>query len=514
MNKIFKNSIFNIIQVVIVIPIFFILVPYTISKIGTEGYGIWALVGIIGSYQSFVDFGLTTGLIRFVAKAEAVKDYDGISEYLSTSAMIYLFFSLIIILIVILSKKIIVVNILGINNNLETAYFLVVFVALSSMVNMISGLFKSIIDGVQRMDISNGILTVQVLLSAIGTFYFLESGYDLKGLAINLLLCSSVSLIANVYFSKLILPYKIHPLLFKVSRFKEMFSYSINLQLSGLIRIWIEPLNKILISHFFSLSYVGYYEIALRFNKRITSLIRAALSPIFPAAAEIYQKHGFDKIEKLRIKSSKYLFTFLTPLYVLIIILIPDFVKLWLEPDMQIVSPLIVIFMVGLYVSLLATPAYTILKGLGYSRDTLFVGIQSVIVNIIGIFIFYKLMGFYGFCLGFSLSMAYSFFASQYYYKKRFGMELKVFKVFGDKKVIISSLIFLAIGIAFINIFSLNNYFKIAIFGLVFFIFNLIIIWKLRIITGADIELLIGNNLYNKILIKLQKLTVNINKNK
>lgn len=507
MNKIFKNSIFNIIRVVVVTPIFFILVPYTISKIGTEGYGIWALIGVVGSYQSFVDFGLTTSLIRFVAKAEVFKDYDAISEYIATSAIIYLFLSSIVILLIITFKNFIVIDILGIKANLDIAYFLVIFTALSSMINMISGLFRSIIDGVQRMDISNGILTFQVILSAIGTFFFLESGYGLKGLATNLLICSFLSLLLNAYFSKLIVPYKINPLLFKISRFKEMFSYSVNLQLASLVRMWVEPLNKILISHFFSLSHVGYYEVALRFNNHAASLIRSALSPIFPAAAEIYQKQGIEKIEKLRIKSSKYLFTFLTAIYVVIIILIPDFVKLWLGPDLQIVAPLIIIFMVGLYISLLATPAYSILNGTGYSKETLFVQIQSVVVNIVGILVFWKLFGFYGFCAAFSVSMIYSFGASQYYYQRRFGNELKVFKVLGDKKVIISNLINLGIGVAFVNTFNLNNYFKIIVFGLVFFICNILVIWKLRIITGADIEILLGSKGYNRIVAKIKGLS-------
>ncbi len=504
MNKIFRNSLFNIIRVIVVTPIFFILVPYTISKIGTEGYGIWALIGVIGSYQTFVDFGLTTSLIRFVAKAEAVKDYDAISEYLATSMTIYLVLSSIIVLLIIIFRKFIVFNVLNIKTEIEAAYFLVIFTALSSLVNMISGLFRSIIDGVQRMDISNGILTFQVVLSAIGTFFFLENGYGLKGLAINLLICSIISLIANIYFSKLILPYKISPLLFKISRFKEMISYSINLQLANLIRMWVEPLNKILISHFFSLSYVGYYEIALKFNNQLTNLIRSALSPIFPAASEIYQKEGIEKIEKLRIKSSKYLFVFLTAVYIVVIILIPDFVQLWLGSDLQIVSSLIVIFMVGLYISLLATPAYSILNSTGYSKETLFVQIQSVAVNIVGILIFWKLFGFYSFCAGFSLSMAYSFWASQYYYKKRLGKNLKVYKVFADKKVIISNLIFLALGIIFINIINLDNYFEIAIFGLIFFICNLLVIWKLRIITGEDIKMLLGSKSYNRIFDRIK----------
>ena len=514
MNKIFKNSVFSIIRVVVVTPIFFIIVPYTISKIGTEGYGIWALVGVINIYQPFIGFGLGTSLIRFVAKAKASKDYNAISEYLATSFVIYLFLSSIIVLLIILFSDFIAIKVLGIKENIDTVVFLIIVTGCSSIINSVCSLFQSIIDGIQRMDISNSILTIRGIITAIGTFFFLESGYGLKGLGVNLLIVSFLSLVATIYFSKLILQYKINPLLFKISRFKEMFSYSINLQIADLIRKMIEPLNKILISHLFSLSYVGYYEIALKFNTRITNLFRTALTPIFPAASELYQNYGVEKIESLRKKSSKYLFISATIIFVLIIIIIPDFIKLWLGPELQIIAPVIIILMVGLYISLLATPAYIILNGSGYSRDTLVEQIQSVIVNIIGIFIFYKLLGFYGFCAAFSLSMLYGYYITHYYYKKRFGKELKLYKVFVDKKVIISNIIFFAIGIAFINTFNLNNYFKIAIFGLVFFIFNLLVIWKLRIIIGEDIKLLLGNNLYNKIVVKLQGLSFNNNKNK
>ena len=505
MNKIFKNSVFNIIRGVIVTPIYFILVPYIISKIGTEKYGIWALIGTIGSYQTFVNFGLTTSLVRFTAKAKALKDYNAVSEYLATSLDIFFILSTIVAIIIIIFRGFIVVNIFNIKVNIEVATLLIIFSAIASVINMISGLFKSIIDGVQRMDISSGILTVQVILSAIGTFIVLESGYGLTGMGVNLVLVSCFSLLANVIFSKLIVPYRINPLLFSISRLKEMFSYSINIQIGSLIRMWIEPLNKIIISHFFSISYVGYYEIALKFIQKITQLVKSALSPIFPAATELYQKYGVEKIEKLRIKSSKYLFSFTTIIYVVIIILVPDFVKLWLGPELQIVSTVIIIFMIGSYFSLLATSPFMILMGAGYAKDILFLRIQGMVVNIVGILIFIKLYDFYGFCIGFSLSMVYSFLASHYYYKKRFNKELKVYKIFADTKVIISSLIFFAIGFIFANLLNLNNYIIILLLGLILFIFYFGAIWKLRIITRTDIELLLGSKSYSRISNKIRR---------
>jgi O-antigen/teichoic acid export membrane protein len=495
MNKIFKNSLFNIARVIIVTPVFFILVPYIISKIGTEGYGLWALTGVIGSYQAFVNFGLTESMVRFVARAEVQKEYGAIGEYVSTAMLLFLSLSVVIVTIIIVFKHFIVVSILGIKRSISIAEFLIVIAGISSIINLISGLFKSIIDGVQRMDISNIILTIQVILSAAGMFFVLEQGYGLTGMAYNLLIVSLISLGVNMVTSKIIVSYSMNPFIFKYSRLKEMFSYSINLQLASLIRTFIEPINKIIISRFFPLSYVGYYEIALKFCERITQLIRSSLAPLFPAATEIYEKYGIQKIESLRNKSSKYLLSFVTILYVIIILLIPDFIKLWLGPEMQIVSGVVIIFLIGSFFSLLATPVYIILLGTGHARDTLFIQIFTVLINIAGIILFSVIFGYYGFCAGFSLSMIIGFFITHYYYKVRFGSDiekLSVYKIFYNKKIILSGSLFLCSGLLVLKNLNLKSYFEVLIFCFITMILYILTVLKFKIFTIQDIELLFG----------------------
>ena len=68
----------------ILFPIFLLITPYLISKLGAAGYGLWALTGIIASYREFVNFGLTIALVRFVAKEKATENYRAINEYLIT----------------------------------------------------------------------------------------------------------------------------------------------------------------------------------------------------------------------------------------------------------------------------------------------------------------------------------------------------------------------------------------------------------------------------------------------
>jgi O-antigen/teichoic acid export membrane protein len=504
MNKIVKNSLFNVLRVIILTPIAFIIPVYTISKIGSDGYGLFALTSVITSYTVFINFGFGTSLIRYVAKAEARKDNNAISEYLATSMLIYLFFSITIGLIIFICRYFIVTNILNIKDNVDIAAFLISISVITIVINMISGLFNSIIIGLQRMDLSNGILTFNAIVSAITIYIVLECGYGLKGLAIKTLIMSFVSLIANVLVSKLILTFRINPFMFRISRFKEMFSYSINLQLSSIISVCIEPLNKILISHFFPVSYIAYYELALRFRERITILIRESLKPLFPAVAEIQERNGFDKIEKLRYLSTKYIFIITSSIFVGVLIFTPAFVSIWLGSEMSIsemsiVATVIIIFMAGAYMSLLSTPSWAILNGLGYSKQTLIIQSQVILVNIVGILVFLKLFGFYGLCIGFSLSEVYCFFATQYYYKKKLGKEIIMLAGFKDRKIIISNLLFVIVGIMFVKTYQINNFVSfliiISLYLIIYFVFSYLV----KIFGVDDLKIILGVKTYNTI---------------
>ena len=504
MNKIFKNSLFNVITAVILTPIAFILPPYTIAKIGLAGYGIFALTNIVNRYATFINLGFGTSLIRFVAKSDVTKDYQAISEYFITSLITYLFLSITIGSLIFLSRYYIVINILNIKEDIDIAVFLVTVSLITITFNMTNGLLNSIIVGLQRMDITNIILFTNSVLSAFFVFVVLESGFGLKGLAVKTLILSVITLLVNIIVTKSLIPLKINPLLFSRTRFKEMFSYSVNLQLTSILTSWIDPINKILISHFFSVSFVAYYEVAIKFIERITILIRQSINPIFPASAELFEKSGIAKIEKLREITSKYLFIIVITLFVGLLIIVPDFVILWLGPDMRIVSPTILLFLVGTCISLLATSPWALLNGLGFSKETLLVQIQIVIVNVIGIIVLSISFGFYGFCIAYSLSMIYGFFATHYYYKKKMGIKQNVYKVFHNKKVIITNIIFFIVTFTYVKFFPLHNYMLLFTFIGIYGLIYSFIIWKFKIVTKTDLELLLGKNIYNRLIRNLK----------
>ena len=490
MNTIAKNSTSNVARVIILTPIYFLLVPYIISKIGIEGYGIWALIGIFGSYRVFADFGMTTSLIKFIAEANEEKNELITSKYINTSIVTQLGFSIIPIIAIIIFRTFIIINVLNISENIEEIKLLVLIVAISTLINMLAGLFQAIIDGVQRMDISNITITIHTFISALGTYILLELEYGILGLGIIQLVMALVLLGTNIILSKRLIKFRINLFLFSKQTFKEIFSYSINIQLSSLARMWIEPGIKIIVSHMFSVTYVGYYEIALKFTSRITSLIRSALMPLFPAASVFYKNGGVARVEKLRYYSSKYLFLLVSGFIAVTFATLPKFILVWIGPDYNVVLILIMIQLVGLYASILATPAYVIMRGAGFARNTLHIELQTIIIQLICIPIFSSIFGFYGFAISFSLSMICSYYLSLYNFRKVFCLkELSRDSKFTIKAIAISLATY-TMGMFVAGYINNTDLIDFILIGFVSSTLYLILIYYSKAIKKEDIRLI------------------------
>ena len=130
--------------------------------------------------------------------------------------------------------------------------------------------------------------------------------------------------------------------------------------------------------------------------------------------------------------------------------------------------------------------------GIGFSRDTLFVQIQQAAINIVGIIVFIYIFGFYGFCVAYSLARAYSFWTTNYYYRKRFNKAVDMYRAFKDKVIIIGSLCFLIVSILFSMALNSKTVVDLILFCLLFLISYAVFIWKFRIINSQDIRSLTG----------------------
>ena len=493
MNRVFKNSLFNILRSVVLIPVYLFVTPYTLNKLGVEQYGIWALIGVISSYQIFVELGFTNAIIRYVALCRVKDDTKGINEYLAVGLLSFTVVPAVLIIIVWFLRSSIVTGLLGIERDIQLAEELLMFSVFSIMLNLLATLFKSVLDGYQRMDVSNMLVVMQSLLMAGLNVLFLELGYGLAGMTYSLTIASTAGLVINAVSTVWLYPeVRINLFLFRFDRLREIFSYSINLQISSVFKGMITPLYQVIISHFFDLKLVAYFDLAQKFIIISNSLITSGLISLFPAATEKYDREGADGIERLRKKSLQFIYPLTTLVYFSIFIFIPNFTDLWLGEEYRIVSNVIRFLLVANYFISLAVPAYNILNGTGYSKDTLGVQLKSGMLELVGMLLGGWLFGFWGLCSSFSVSIICGFFLTHSYYRRRFLLSESAYAPFLSRNMLIFLLVLTLLGVVAVWIPDVVGRFTFIPVSGIYFLLGLFIIVRLRLLTVADFRSLVG----------------------
>ena len=84
-KRISINVIFSILQVVIVGLIYLIIYKLLLSKLGVERLGIWSLILATTSVANIANFGITSGIVKFVAEYYAEDKIKKVEKVIFTS---------------------------------------------------------------------------------------------------------------------------------------------------------------------------------------------------------------------------------------------------------------------------------------------------------------------------------------------------------------------------------------------------------------------------------------------
>ena len=83
------NTAFNILGKSWGIIIALFLTPYTISCIGVERYGVWALVSVVTSYFGLLDLGIGSSYVKYIAEYHTKRDCLQINRIVNSGLAFY-----------------------------------------------------------------------------------------------------------------------------------------------------------------------------------------------------------------------------------------------------------------------------------------------------------------------------------------------------------------------------------------------------------------------------------------
>lgn len=497
-KKIIKNTIYNSIGRIWLMLVTLLLTPYILHKLGVQVFAVWSLVFVVANYLGVLDFGIRTSFAKYVAEYHTKKDLDSINAVINCGIIFYLAFSVFVTVLAIWLRGPII-SLLQIPPSIyeESRFAILGMVLILSMNNTFS-IFEAVLVGLQRMDVQNKIMIFASAFNIVGTFFFLEKGFGIRGLVLNYGIVSLVILMLDIYFSYRLLP-RIQIGLSWVDKkvFKILFNYGIKMQICNFTAIIYLQVDKIILSHFLGLSFVTFYELGQKAANAVRTLPMLLISALVPAVSELEAKDDKIKLTELYKKGSKYISLLVFPLISLSIIIASDLINLWVGDKFNLTILSFQVLIIGYCINVLTGMGTSMVRGIGKPEYETRYAVLTLIMQVTLSIILVQIFGYKGVLI----SVLSTSIASALYFLLNFHRLIKLdFRPFAQAtyvKPLLSSLIAFAItfgaGYYLTTLIPLQGklgyLISLLVKFLVFFIFYILLVVRTKFLDVSDVQL-------------------------
>lgn len=497
------NSLSGVIQIFVGMFLVFFTIPVFIDKLGSELFGIYSLLLLIGNLNSLTNLGLNSSLIKFISEQgkSVESDYD-----------IIVSFSILFTIVVIISafafffRQFIMSDVFAIKDtfiNKETIW-LYNSLIISNIIMFIGQIGIAVLDALQKIYLTNLLQFIyNILYWGLMLFVlFFFSNLQFIGLSIVL---ASIVWFTLVLLS--VLKYWGSPQYIGIRNhfprvLKKNFSYGIKIYTSSILNFLFEPLSKILLSNFVGVKEVGLFDIVLRIRTQIWNILSKFLYPLLPY---ISKEKNFAKIKYFITDIEQKLVFLILPILILIVFGANPFVQLWIGRDVELISNGIILLVPAHLAGLLLFPNYQFLMVKGYPGKTIVLQAVNSIVNILCFFILINFYNYYSIIIANFIAMIISTLVNMYYQKKY--LDSYIFNNFYN--FLKWNILFIVLCLTGILIKTTidNEIYRISALLVVIPIVSVFCFRILKVFTGEDMKRYMG---FNKTLLKfINKLVLN-----
>ena len=364
----FKNVGSNWVVTLMTVVAMYLLTPFTLHKLGDDGYGTWTLITSITGYMGLLVLGVPMASVRYFAQHVAEGDVRRLNEAIGSCTALYL-----------LLGGIALVAGLGLYVFFTLAYhipaalhadarsafgLMVLFVALGFIGLLPTGVLAAHDDFVPR----NVIRFWGVLLRLGLTVGLLSLGASLTALALVQLAC----LVFDFALCWLLVRRRYPGTRMRLADFdwaavRRIFSFSLFvLVLNAGVRLSFET-DSLVIGAFQDVGSIPYFTVANSFLIYLMEFIIAIAAVVMPTATRLKTQGRTAELREVFLKWSKIALSLTMAAGLFLIVLGPRFIAWWIDPAFerpagQVLQILMVSYLIFLPVRGVALP---ILMGLG-----------------------------------------------------------------------------------------------------------------------------------------------------
>src|SRR5580765_5021242 len=327
-TKVVKGSLWTLGGQVLPMAVALIATPFTIRFLGSEGYGVVILVGLIPTYFSAAEFGMTTASTKFASEAFGRANFVKEGEIVWTAASIATLSSLLVTLPLFFLSSFIIKE-LNVPENLQMqASIALKLTSVAFVFGNLSTIFNSPMLSRLRMDLNTFTSAgPKILLSAV-TPFILYFGGGIVGAVSWAFIVTITTLVVVFFLSGRLLPGLFQPRI-NTQYLRPLLKFGGATMVATFASMLLGNSEKLVLTKFVSVQALAHYSIAFTFANLATMFALAMLQSLIPAFSQIATPEKSREFDDLFSRSMRLTLIWALPTVMVLFVIAKPFFSLW-----------------------------------------------------------------------------------------------------------------------------------------------------------------------------------------
>lgn len=366
-EKYLKNSFFNAVGWIWISLLSIITVPIVINHIGTEQYGILALVFLLLGYFAFLDLGMGHAVVKFVSEYYAKNEIKRINKIINSILVIYIIVGLTGVTLIIFFTKFYAIRLFKIPpEHAQVARLSFYIAAIGFLLNLIMAVFSKIPEGMQRFDITAKITIIMGTLINLGNIIIVLKGGRLLALVIVNLCGTFAGIFLYYIYSKAIFKDLKINFIFSWDDLKKTLSFGLYTILTRLANVISFSLVQMIIGIILGPVSVAIYNVPDKLLSRLQMFGHQISYVVFPVVSELESLNDPNRINRIYEKVSRYSFYILSAFCISILSFNYSILRYWIGKDFADKGFIVLILLtIGYYLHSLSMVPSLVVYGMG-----------------------------------------------------------------------------------------------------------------------------------------------------
>ncbi len=343
-----------------------VITPVLINGLGTEAFGVWALVGSFTFYLKLLDVGFGHTALKAVAEYDTRGDRRGMIDAVSTIFWILLLPG-VAALAIGAAIALLFPALFDISGDLSTeAQIFVLIVTLEIALSIPSDTFGGALGGLQRFDLLNLTVIVVALTQAVGWAIVLATGGGLVELGIVTIAFSVAGQLARYLLVRRLVPgANISPEHFDRGLVKPLAGQSVWFSLTYIGEIVRTRVDILVVGLVVSVSGAGIYGVAQKLTSAVLELTEPVIRVFFPHSASLAAGEQRDFLRQSLMAGTRITLGIAAPLCLTLSVLATQILDAWVGPGFDEAARVVIYLCAAIAMSTVFRTGLWMVQGAG-----------------------------------------------------------------------------------------------------------------------------------------------------